>query len=281
MLKKEERSFNSPLNHPALSGVGASIRPEHFQNYSQKIPNFINWFELLADNFFFDENLEENLPFIFKKPITLHCVGLSIGSAEPMNKIYLKKIKSLDSQVNAVHISDHLCWSSLNKQNSFDLLPLSYCKESVELVSDKIKEIEDFLQKPFLLENVSTYIKTPLDTMIEYDFINSILEKTNAGLLLDVNNVYVNATNHGFEAKDFIDSLDKNKVKQVHLAGYKRFDTYLLDNHGDFVSDSVWSLYKYTTKKLGALPTCIEWDTNIPDFKTYIKESEKIASLYE
>lgn len=281
MLKKEEKYLNKLSKHPNINGVGASIRPEHFQHYSKNTPDFIKWFELLADNFFHYEALEQSFPFIFNKPSVLHSVGLSIGSAEPLNKVYLEKIKKLDQQVHALHISDHLCWSSLNSQNSFDLLPLPYSKTSIDLVSDKIKEVEDVLSKPFLLENVSTYIKTPLDSMPEHEFINSILEQTNAGLLLDVNNVFVNSKNHDFDPYTFIDELDGDKVKQVHLAGHKDFGTYLIDNHGDFVSNEVWNLYKHCLKKMGNIPTCIEWDTNIPDFKTYVEESKKIEVLYE
>ena len=283
MQRSEERSSNSDAflnSHLNIKHVGACVRPNHFKDYSKKIPNFINWFELLADNFFHDDNITENLPFIFERPSVLHCVGLSIGSAEPLNKDYLNKIKKLDEQVNAIHISDHLCWTRLENQSSFDLLPLPYCQESVELVSDKLKELEDFFSKPFLLENVSTYLPTPLDTMSEVDFINEILSRTDSFLLLDVNNIYVNSVNHKFDPHHFIDQIEPKSVKQIHMAGHKKFDTYILDNHGDFVDAKVWELYKYSIEKLGHIPTCLEWDQNIPDFETYLDESRKIHELY-
>lgn len=266
-----------------ISGAGVGLRACHYQAILQNLPP-IPWFEALTDNYLVDS---DSPPRCYLRairehyPIVLHGVGLSIGSTDPLNLAYIKKIQTLIDEINPAFISDHLCWTSVDKKHLHDLLPLPHTQETIKHVTDRIKQITDILQKPFLIENISSYFTFKQNTMPEWEFINTISEKSTCGILLDINNIYVNSFNHGFDPYHYLKQIDKSKVKQFHLAGHTDKKRFLFDNHGGKVQKPVWELYKSTLQRFGAIPTLIEWDENIPSLADLWQEAQKAQELMD
>jgi hypothetical protein len=208
-------------------------------------------------------------------PVVFHGVGLSLGSTTPLNATYLHSLDTLIKRYQPAWISDHLSWSGVNGQHTHDLLPLPYTKESITHLSNRIDAIQQQLGQPLLIENASTYFEYQTSELTECDFINAILDRADCLLLLDINNVYVNAYNHDSSPHDFIDRIHSQRVQQLHLAGYADQEHYLLDTHGEPIHKPVWDLYQYALKTLGPVPTLIEWDQNIPDFHILEEEARK------
>ena len=265
-----------------LTGAGIGLRPEHYQTILENRPN-TPWFEVLTDNYM----VAGGLPLYHLEqvcehyPMSFHGVGLSMGSADPINKTYLHKLKQLAERFNPVQISDHLAWVSLNNHYAHELLPFPYSREAVEIIGDKINQVQDYLGRPLLVENPSSYLAFNCSEMTEPEFINALIARTDCELLMDINNVFVSASNHDFDANEYIQQIPADKVKEIHLAGYDDRGTYLYDTHGHRVHDSVWELYENALLQFGETPTLIEWDTDIPSFDILQQEADKAQRIID
>lgn len=214
-------------------------------------------------------------------PIVMHGVSLSIGSSDPLDKTYVKKLKNLAARIEPMWISDHLCWTGVHGQNLHDLLPLPYTRETADHVIKRVKEVQEFLGRRILLENVSSYVSYEHSEMTEWEFLTEVATKADCSLLFDVNNIYVSAVNHQYDAVDFINGIPKNRIKQFHLAGYSDRGTHLIDTHDHPVSDPVWKLYEKAVDRFGAVPTLIEWDDKIPPFERLWREAKQAERIQE
>jgi len=262
---------------PIQAKFGLGLRSTHYEYIFANKPK-VDWFEIISENFMESGgNPKSNLAKIKELyPIVMHGVSLSIGTVDPLNSQYLKKLKKLIKWVNPLWISDHLCWTGVAHKNTHDLLPLPYTREALRHVVQRIKEVQDYLEMPLALENPSTYLEFKDSKIPEAEFISEMTEKSGCNLLLDVNNVYVTCYNHGLDPKKYIDSLPLEKVIQVHLSGHKNKGNHIIDTHDDFVVDEVWNLYKYFVYKAGrASNTMVEWDDNIPEFPVLFDELKK------
>ena len=209
------------------------------------------------------------------RPIVMHGVSMNIGSTDPLNTSYLKELKELAEYVQPEWISDHLCWTGFAGKNTHDLLPLPLTEESLEHVVKRVLKVQDYLKRPLVLENPSTYLEFKQSTIPEWEFLSALVEKTNCGLLLDVNNVFVSATNHGFSAENYIQNIPAQNVVQIHIAGPTDYGGFLIDTHDQPVPTPVWKLYKLAQELTGGVATLLEWDANIPEYPELVKELKK------
>ena len=248
-------------------GFGLGLRTSHFQYIIDHQPE-LDWFEILSENFMVDGGKPRYFLDAIREqyPIVMHGVSMSIGSTDPLNKDYLIKLKKLADSIQPKWISDHLCWTSVNHLNSHDLLPLPYNEEAINHLVVRIQTVQDFLERPFLIENVSSYLTYNNSEIEEWEFINEITRRTGCKLLLDINNIYVSARNHGFEPEKYIDTIDKESVWQFHLAGHTDYGSYVIGTHDHDVPDPVWQLYRYALQRFGLISTMIERDDHIPAF---------------
>jgi hypothetical protein len=198
--------------------------------------------------------------------VVLHGVSLSIGSTDPLNFDYLHRLKTLAREVGARWISDHLCWTGVLGRNSHDLLPVPFTEKTLRHVVERVKIVQDVLERPFVLENPSSYVTFAHSTMSEHEFISRMAEEADCGLLLDVNNVYVSTFNHDLDPEEFIRALPHERIVQFHLAGHSNYGTHLIDTHDDHVIDPVWKLYRLAHELTGGVSTLLEWDAKIPPF---------------
>jgi len=265
-------------------GFGLGLRTEHYNDILETQPN-VDWFEILSENYMVPGGKPLYYLDQFKEryPLVMHGVSLSIGSVSPLDQDYLKQLKQLADRVNPAWISDHLCWTGVHGKNMHDLLPLPYTEETINHVASRIKQVQDYLGRQILIENVSSYASYQASTMTEWEFIAAIAEQADCLLLLDVNNIYVSSVNHHFDGKAFIDGIPKNRVQQIHLAGHEDHGDYIIDTHDAPVIDAVWDLYAYTISKLGPVATMIERDDKIPALSELVTELEtarKLAAPY-
>lgn len=263
-------------------GHGVGLRPQHYPDVvdplrrgEQVAQRGLAWFEIISENFFEPGGNARRVLRTVREhfPVVMHGVSLSIGSVDPLDSGYLRTLAALASELEPALISDHLCWGSVNGRYAHDLLPLPYTEEALQHVSARVLEVQDRLQRPIAIENVSSYLCFEHSTMSEQEFLSALVELTDCKLLLDVNNVHVSAHNHGFDAYAFIDELPRGSVVQLHLAGHQRRGALLLDTHDGPVCDDVWQLYRHTLRTHGELATCIEWDDQLPSFARLVEES--------
>jgi uncharacterized protein (UPF0276 family) len=259
-----------------ISGVGLGLRSRHINEIIATLPS-ISWLELLADNHLADGGLVltqlDTIADHYR--LTLHCVGMSLASVEPLDKVYCQRIKALAKRVDAAWISEHLCFTSAMSIHSHDLLPIPYNQASLNHCTERILQIQDLLGEPLLIENVSSYMAFKKSEMTELDFIIELAKKTECYLLVDVNNIYVNQVNQGLDGESYIDQLPIDRIKEIHLAGYQQYENYLLDAHNNPVSKHVWKLYQRLMQRKSDIPTLIEWDNDIPPLQTLLNEAEK------
>ena len=272
---------NNRWGYPDL-GFGIGLRSVHYEHILKNNP-VIDWFEVLSENYLdtggrplhvLDQVAE-------RYPVVLHGVSLSVGSTDPIDFEYLKKLKALGKRINARWISDHLCWTGVVGRNTHDLLPMPYTDQSLRYTIERVRTIQDFLERPIALENASTYLEFSVSNWEESEFIRTMAEEADCGVLLDVNNVYVSSFNHGFDPKKYIDRIPRDRVVQMHLAGHTNKGTHILDTHSDYVIDTVWELYRYAHRRLGGVATLLEWDANIPDFDVVHGEALKARQFRE
>jgi uncharacterized protein (UPF0276 family) len=254
-------------NYPDL-GLGIGLRTSHFAHILGQKPE-IGFFEVLTENFldtggrpvFILDQIAE------RYPVVMHGVSMSVGSTDPVNLDYLAKVKALARRTGARWVSDHVCWTGVLGRNTHDLLPLPYTEESLRHTVEHVRTIQDFLERPLVLENPSTYLEFTPNSMPEWEFIARLAEEADCGLLLDVNNVYVSAFNHSYDPVAYIDAIPSERVCQYHLAGHTHKGTHILDTHSDHVVDPVWQLFGHTIRHVGLRATLLEWDANIPAFE--------------
>ena len=263
-------------------GFGVGLRSQHFQYILDNQPE-MDWFEIISENFIDSKGWPRKVIERMAEhyPIVMHGVSMSIGSTDSLNIDYLKKLKAFAEKIDAKWISDHLCWTGVLGKNSHDLLPLPLTEETLIHVVDRIKRVQDILERPLVLENPSSYLQFQDDSLTEYDFIREMANLSDCRLLLDVNNVYVSSFNHQYDPSTYIQSLPLEKVVQFHLAGHTNKGTHIIDTHDDHVVTEVWKLYAEAIKKTGPVSTLLEWDANIPEFPELRKEILKAKTIFE
>ena len=248
-------------------GLGVGLRSVHFDHILKQNPA-VDWFEVISENFMDSQGRPRYVleQIAERYPIVMHGVSLSIGSTEPLDFDYLRKLKQLARAIDARWISDHVCWTGIAGVNTHDLLPLPYNEESLRHVIDRVSIVQDVLERPFVLENPSSYVTFAASTMSEAEFIVRLAEEADCGLLLDVNNVFVSAKNHDFDPIEYLKSMPHERIVQMHLAGHTNCGTHLIDTHDGPVIDPVWELFRLAHVSTGGVSTLLEWDANIPEF---------------
>ncbi len=258
-----------------IQGAGIGLRSQHYHHILTHQPA-IPWLEALSDNYLGGGLPLHHLELIRAHyPMTLHGVSLSLGSTDPLNMDYLTQLKQLVERIEPVHVSDHLAWVSVNGHYFNDLAPLPYTESVLKYVADRIRQVQDFLGRRILIENLSPYLQFRDNSLTEWQFVAALLVEADCDLLLDINNVYVNATNHGFDPLDYLAAIPCDRVKEIHLAGYEKQDQFLFDTHGYPVQPGVWQLYQQALQRFGPVPTLIEWDTDIPSFDVLMSEAQQ------
>lgn len=256
-------------------GSGVGLRREHYADVLDNRPA-VDWFEVIAENFMVEGGrpLEVLEQVRARYPIVLHGVSMSVGSAEGSNREYLRSLAQLARRFEPAWISDHLCWTRSGRHNLHDLIPLPYNDEAVGVAAQRIREAQDALGQRILIENISSYLTYTRSTLKEWEFVNAVAKEADCGILLDINNVFVNAFNHRFSAEEYIDAIAVEQVGQFHLAGHRDCGTHLLDAHDRRVCDEVWRLYERALRRFGAVATLIEWDDQMPAFAELQTEAE-------
>ena len=268
------------MTRPFL-GFGLGLRTEHYQHVIDNKPD-VDWFEILSENYMVPGGKPlANLDLIREDyEMVMHGVSMSIGSTDPLNKSYLKELKTLIQRVEPRWVSDHLCWTSVDHTNSHDLLPLPYNEETIEHIANRIIQVQDYLGQQILMENLSSYVTYQNSEMSEWEFLNEIVTRADCLVLLDINNIFVSAHNHHFDPIDYVHGINSDRVMQFHLAGHSYSGEMIIDTHDHDVCDPVWDLYAKALTHFGAVSTMIERDDNIPDFpelRDELRIAEKIA----
>lgn len=255
------------MTRPFL-GFGLGLRTDHYKHIIDNKPA-IDWFEILSENYMVPGG--KPLAHLDKirqdYPMVMHGVSMSIGSTDPLNTVYLDKLKALIERVEPAWVSDHLCWTTVDHTNSHDLLPLPYNEAAITHITNRIQAVQEYLGREILIENLSSYVTYHDSAMNEWEFVNEIARRSGCYLLVDINNIFVSANNHHFDAKDYIDGIDTDRVMQFHLAGHSYYGEMIIDTHDHPVCDSVWDLYQYALRRFGAVSTMIERDDDIPPFE--------------
>lgn len=262
-------------------GYGLGLRIPHYQQIIETRPS-LDFMEFMTEDYFdFKSHAFHCLEKIRQYyPMVMHGVSMSIGSSDPLNKDYLNQVKMLAEKIEPAWISDHLCWTGIDGINLHDLLPVPYTQEMLAYLVDRILQVQDYLNRPLVLENPSTYLSFKQDEISEWEFLAYLVKKTDCRLLLDVNNVYVSAFNHKFDPQDYLKGIPLGSVQQIHLAGHKNFGTHIIDTHDEKIIEAVWQLYADTLERFGPISTLIERDDNIPPLENLMEEvgqSRKIA----
>jgi len=269
-----------------LEGFGLGLRPQHFPEILGDDPistDGVDWFEILSENFIDvgGPPMRSMMAVRERFPIVMHGVSMSIGSTDPLDMEYLQGLKALADKVQPVLISDHLCWTGAHGVNMHDLLPLPMIEETVDHVATRVRQVQDVLGRRLMLENTSTYVTFEEDEMMEWEFISEICARADCDILLDVNNIYVSAFNHGFSADAYLAGIPKALVKQIHLAGHEHNGDHIIDTHDAPIPKDVLDLYVKAIQRLGHIPTMIERDANIPPFAELVRELQGVRSIAE
>ena len=267
-FKEKAESFKAQTQALPNLGLGLGLRHVHFDYILEHWPE-VDWFEIISENFMYSGGRPRYILDQVREryPIVMHGVSMSIGSTAPLDMDYLKTLKQLATEVHPQWISDHLCWTGVLGVNSHDLLPLPLTDEAFKNTVERIRIVQDFLERPLVLENPSTYLSFTHSTIPEAAFLSGLVEETGCGLLLDVNNTYVTCFNAGKDPVEFIEALPTQNIVQVHLAGHQHCGTHIIDTHDRPVIDQVWELYRLAWQKTGGVSTLLEWDGNIPVFE--------------
>ncbi|TGK12915.1 DUF692 domain-containing protein [Leptospira fletcheri] len=269
------------LERTRKSLIGVGLRSEHYPYLRQNKPEKISWFEAITENYMDSEGkpllMLENLRKDF--PVALHGVSLSLLGEEFPNERYMERWKSLVRRIDPMIVSDHLCWTDQGGRYLHDLLPFPFTEEFQKLAIERIGKVQDFLGRKILIENVSTYLRFRSDRMTEWEFLSGVLQASGCGLLLDLNNVYVNSFNHGFSALEFLNGIRWESVEQIHIAGFTDADGFLFDTHSNPVAAPVWDLFRFALPRISNVPILLEWDAEIPPFPTVEEEAMKAASI--
>ena len=263
---------------PARAGVG--LRTPHQHEILDALPA-VGWLEAHSENYFADGGpalaaLERARAHY---PLSLHGVGLSLGSTDPLALDHLRKLKALVSRFEPGLVSEHLSWSSVGGRYLNDLLPLPYTDEALRHICERVAQVQDFLQRRILVENISSYYRFEHSTIPEWEFVAEVARRTGCGILLDVNDIYVSAANHRFDPRQYLHAIPAAAVGEIHLAGHENNGECLIDSHSRPVCDAVWALYRQALARIGPLPTLIEWDNDIPELAVLVAEASKADSV--
>jgi uncharacterized protein (UPF0276 family) len=261
-------------------GHGIGLRSKHYARALEaKMP--VDWVEAVSENHLAAGGRPNAVLEKVRRdvPVVLHGVSLSIGSVDPLDERLLRGLRSLVRRIEPAYVSDHLCWGRHAGRYAHDLLPLPYTEEALQLVVERTRRVQDFLGRQILLENVSSYVAYKDSTMTEWEFLARIAQEADCGILLDVNNVYVSARNHGFDPLDYLAGVPGERVGQFHLAGHSDKGKYLLDTHDAEVPDPVWDLYRAAVRRFGRVPALVEWDDHIPPPEEVIAQSVKARGI--
>jgi uncharacterized protein len=261
-------------------GHGIGLRPRHFPQLWDGAAR-VDWFEAISENYMVAGGrpraaLERARALA---PVALHGVSLSIGSTDPLDEAYLIALRDLVARIEPVYLSDHLCWSSAGGRYAHDLLPLPYTEEALAHVVRRVVAVQERLGRQLLLENVSSYLTFTHSTLAEWEFLGAVADQADCALLLDVNNVYVSAANHGFDATAYLAGLPAARIGQIHLAGHTDRGTHLFDTHDGPVIDPVWDLYRQAVRRFGRVSTLVEWDDRIPALEAVCAEAERARAV--
>jgi uncharacterized protein len=266
--------------HRAQLGHGIGLRSKHYSRFLSERPG-VGWIEAISENFI---GVGGRPLAVLEKvrrdfPVVLHGVSLSIGSVDPIDRVHLSGLRELVARIQPAYVSDHLCWGTHRGRYLHDLLPLPQTEEAVEHVVRRVQTVQDALGRQILLENVSSYVAFRESTMPEWEFVSEVATRADCGILLDVNNVYVSARNHGFDSRQYLAAIPVDRVGQFHLAGHSDRGTYLFDTHDGPVADSVWDLYATAVGRFGRVATLIEWDDHVPELERLVEESKAAAAV--
>ncbi len=264
-----------------FTGFGIGLRPTHYQAILASKPH-VDWFEIISEDFLIDggaplfylDNIRRDYP------MAMHGVSLSIGSCDPLNKDYLSKLRDLAKRVDPLWISDHLCWTGVNGVNIHDLMPIPYTEEAVRHIVLRVKAVQDYLGRQLLLENVSSYVSYQASEMTEWEFLSEIAKRADCLILLDINNIFVNAFNHRFNPFDYLNAIPVDRVRQFHLAGHDHCGTHIIDTHDSAIISDVWDLYEAALNRFGSVATLIERDANIPALDDLLHELDRARSIH-
>lgn len=267
-------------NIPTL-GFGLGLREPHYREVLEHRPRAVDWFEIISENFMdMHGGYTAMLQDIGRDySLVMHGVVLSIGSTDPLDVTYLKKLAGLASDIKPAMISDHLCFTGVGGLNTHDLLPVPLTEEALAHIGDRVKQVQDFLGRRLFLENPSSYLEFAESTIPEWEFLARLSEATGCGLLLDVNNIYVSSVNHSFDAFEYMRAIPAEAIGYVHLAGHSEKPGYLFDTHDHPVPDAVWQLYRETIQHKGRLNTMVEWDEHIPEFSVLLEHLQKAREI--
>lgn len=266
-------------------GTGVGARNKHLESLLEKSSPSIQWVEVITENYL----PEPGLPPLLSRqrlrqlreayPTALHGTSLNLGSTDPLGENYLQRLEALVRETDPMWVSDHLCWTGVGGVSTQDLLPIPYTVEAVDWVVDRIRRVQDRLKRRILIENLSTYVDFKHSEMKEWEFLSEVANRSDCGLLLDLNNVYVNSVNHQFDPLDYLTRIPVERIGQIHLAGHTVKDGYLIDTHDAPVCSQVWDLLKWSVARWGARSTMIEWDGNIPEFERLEQEVDTAARI--
>jgi uncharacterized protein (UPF0276 family) len=276
-MKNDQNTLR--LGLPDL-GLGVGLRHKHFQHLLHN-PVQVDWFEIISENYMDDFGFARHVLDHVRShvPIVMHGVSLSIGSTDPINMVYLDKLKKLAGELTPMWVSDHLCWTGALGHNTHDLLPMPLTKSSLTHVAQRVHFVQEYLQRPLVLENPSTYLEFKANEMAEWEFLTELVHLTGCGLLLDVNNVFVSAHNHGYDARTYIQNLPHDHIVQMHVAGPTDYGDLLVDTHDQPVPAKVWELYRLAHELAGGVSTLLEWDANIPEYPELVEEIFKAKKV--
>lgn len=262
-----------PFANSAFSGFGLGLRKEHYRDFLEDdVP--VDFVEVISENFMVEGGQPRHIlrQVRARHPVALHGVSMSIGSADGLDRDYLRRLRSLVDEVEPLFVSDHLCWTRIDGFHSHDLLPVPYTEEALGVVCANIAQAQDALGRTMLFENPSSYIAFPGEAMTEWEFLAEMCRRTGCDLLLDVNNIHVSATNHGFDARDYLAGVPAGRVRQIHLAGHSVGKDLLIDTHDAPVCADVWALYAQAMSRVGPVATMIERDADVPPLRTLLDE---------
>jgi uncharacterized protein len=276
------KEVRAPSTKPPYLGFGLGLRPQHYTDILEGSPD-VDWFEVISENYMVPggQPLRMLDQIRARYPIVMHGVSLSIASTAPFDDKYLADLKALAERVEPQFVSDHLCWTGVHGINLHDLLPIPYTREALDHVVSRIDYVQGYLKRPLAIENVSTYVEFAHSEMPEWEFICELTKRTGCWLVFDVNNVFVSAFNHGWDAQAFIDGIPADRVVQFHLAGHEHNTSYIVDTHDAMVPDEVWDLYRAAVKRFGPVSTIIERDDNIPPLSDLVTELATARSIAE
>jgi len=261
-------------------GIGVGLRTVHYGHLLEHWPD-VGWFEIISENYmqtagrplYFLDQIAE------RYPIVMHGVSMSIGSTDPLDMSYLAELKGLRERTGALWVSDHLCWTGVAGRNTHDLLPMPYTEEALRHTAERVRQVQDFLGAPLLLENPSSYVEFAGSSMTEWEFLARLTEESDSGLLLDLNNIYVSGYNHGFDPAAYLDGVPFDRVAQMHVAGHTNQGTHIVDTHIGPVIDPVWELAREAYRRAPGTSLLLEWDAEIPPFEEVHREALKATTF--